>query len=205
MGETDRRHGTRQIIALSEWICIVMVVQPLRQLRETLQSLAGWDRCVFAASDLASAVPECGQLSVLLSRATKAGFLRRVCKGVYLYPVRDYPAGHLLFHAAARLRAAEFNYISLETVLSDAGIIPQLPINWVSLMSSGRSHVVDCGNFRHIAFVHTAQRPEEISAELTYDPDRHLWRASVKQALRDMRATRRSMELVDKAALYELV
>ena len=182
-----------------------MAVQPLRQLRETLQSLADRDHCIFAASDLASAVPECGQLSVLLSRATKAGVLRRVCKGVYLFPVRDYPAGELLFHAAARLRAAEFNYISLETVLSGAGVIPQVPINWISLMSSGRSHVVDCGDFGHIEFVHTAQMPEEISAELSYDPDRHLWRASVKQALRDMRATRRSMELVDEEALYELV
>ena len=180
-------------------------MQPLRQLRETLQSLADRDHGVFAASDLASAVPECGQLSVLLSRATKAGVLRRVCKGVYLYPVRDYPAGELLFHAAARLRAAEFNCISLETVLSDAGVIQQVPINWISLMSSGRSHVVDCGDFGHIEFVHTAQRPEEIREELSYDPDRHLWRASVKQALRDMRATRRSMELVDEEALYELV
>lgn len=180
-------------------------MQPLRQLRETLQSLADRDHCVFAASDLAAAVPECGQLSVLLSRATKAGVLRRVCKGVYLYPVRDYPAGHLLFHAAARLRASEFNYISLETVLSDAGVISQVPINWISLMSSGRSHVVDCGDFGHIEFVHTAQRPGEVSSELTYDPERHLWRASVGQALRDMRVTRRSMELIDKEALHELV
>jgi hypothetical protein len=72
-------------------------------------------------------------------------------------------------------------------------------------MSSGRSHVVDCGDFGHIEFVHTAQRPEEIGAELTYDPDCHLWRASVRQALRDMRATRRSMELLDTEALDELV
>jgi hypothetical protein len=124
---------------------------------------------------------------------------------VNLYPVWDYPAGELLFHVAARLRAVEFNYICLETVLSDAGVIPQVPINWISLMSAGRSHVVECGDFGHIEFVHTAQRPAEISAELTYDPDRHLWRASVKQALRDMRATRRSMELVDEEELHELV
>ena len=182
-----------------------MLVQPLRQLRETLQSVADRDHCVFAASDLGAAVPECGQLSVLLSRATKAGILRRVCKGIYLYSVRDYPAGHLLFHAAARLRASEFNYISLETALSDAGVIPQVPINWISLMSSGRSHVVDCGDFGHIEFVHTAQRPEEIGAQLTYDPDCHLWRASVRQALRDMRATRRSIELLDTEALDEFV
>jgi predicted transcriptional regulator of viral defense system len=173
-------------------------MQPLKQLAQLLRGLADGEHCVFAASDLAAAVPNCGHVAGLLSRATKAGLLKRVCRGIYLYPVPDYPAGHLLFHAAARLRAGEFNYISLETVLSDAGVISQVPMNWISIMTSGRSHVVDCGDYGHIEFVHTAQRPDDVSGELTYDPDRRLWRASVRQALRDMKATRRSLELVDE-------
>jgi hypothetical protein len=180
-------------------------MQPLRQLEATLRALADREHCVFAASDLAAAVPQCGQLPVLLSRAAKAGLLRRVCKGIYFYPVAGYPAGHLLFHAAARLRASAFNYLSLETVLSDAGAISQVPMNWISLMSSGRSHVVDCGDYGHIEFVHTAQRPDDVAGELTYDPDRHLWCASVRQALRDMKATRRSLDLVNEEALGEFV
>ncbi len=180
-------------------------MQPLRQLERTLRSLAGRERCVFAPSDLAGAVPGCGQLAVLLSRAATAGVLRRVCRGIYLFPVADYSMGNLLFHAAARLRAGEFNYLSLETVLSDAGVISQVPFQWICVMTSGRSHVVDCGEFGHIEFVHTAQRPDAVSGELTYDAERHLWRASVRQALRDMRATRRSLDLVDKEVLGELV
>ncbi len=180
-------------------------MQPLKQLSATLRSLAGPQHCVFAPSDLAAAVPGCGQLAVLLSRATKAGLLRRVCRGIYFYPVPGYAAGNLLFHAAARLRAGEFNYISLETVLSDAGVISQMPMNWISLMTSGRSHVVDCGDYGHIEFVHTARRPDDMGGELAYDGERHLWRASVRQALRDMKATRRSMELVDEEVTRELV
>lgn len=180
-------------------------MQPRRLLSETIRSLADRDHCVFAATDLAAAVPDCRQLAVLLSRGAKGGLLRRVCKGIYLYPVADYPPGNLLFHAAARLRADAFNYLSLETVLSDAGVISQAPINWISLMSSGRSHVVDCGDYGHIEFVHTAQRPDDVAGELVYDPDRHLWRASARQAMRDMRVTRRSLELVDEEALHELV
>jgi predicted transcriptional regulator of viral defense system len=180
-------------------------MQPLKQLSQTLRSLADREHCVFSPSDLAAAVPECGHLPGLLSRATKAGLLKRVCRGIYLYPVPDYPTGHLLFHAAARLRAGEFNYISLETVLSDAGVISQVPMNWICLMTSGRSHVVDCGDYGHIEFVHTAQRPDDLNAELTYDPDRHLWRASVRQALRDMKATRRSLDLVDEEVVRELI
>ena len=112
---------------------------------------------------------------------------------------------NILFHAAARMRANAFNYLSLETALSDAGAISQVPMNWISLMSSGRSHVVNCGDYGHIEFVHTAQHPNDLVGELAYDPDRRLWRASVRQALRDMKATRRSMELVNEEALYEFV
>lgn len=180
-------------------------MQPMKRLSRVLRSLADRDHCVFAASDLAGAVPDCGHLAVLLSRATKAGLLTRICRGIYFYPVPDYPAGNLLFHAAARLRAGEFNYLSLETVLSDDGVISQVPINWITLMSSGRSHVVDCGDYGHIEFVHTAQRPGDVRGELSFDPGRHLWRASVRQAMRDMRATRRSMDLVDEEVAHELV
>ena len=96
-------------------------MQPHKQLSETLRSLADPEHCVFAASDLAAALPGCGQMAVLLSRASKSGLLKRVCRGIYFYPVPNYSSGNLLFHAAARLRASEFNYISLETVLSDVG------------------------------------------------------------------------------------
>jgi predicted transcriptional regulator of viral defense system len=180
-------------------------MQPLKQLSETLRSLADQGHCVFAPSDLAAAVPNCRQLPVLLSRAAKSGLLRRVCRGIYHFPVKDYPAGNLLFHTAARLRAGEFNYLSLETVLSEAGVISQMPMNWITVMSSGRSHVVNCGDHGNIEFVHTAQRPGDVANELSYDADRRLWRASVKQAMRDMKATRRSMDLVDKEVAGELV
>jgi predicted transcriptional regulator of viral defense system len=116
--------------------------------------LADREYRVFAASDLAAAVPEGGHFPGLLSRATKTGLLERVCRGIYRYPVPDYPASHLLFHTAARLRAGEFNSISLETVLSDAGVISQVPMNWITMMTSGRSHVVGCGDYGHIEFVH---------------------------------------------------
>jgi hypothetical protein len=196
---------TKQNIALIEMFCRVHLMQPLKQLSQTLRVLADREHGVFSSSDLAAAVPGCGQLAVLLSRATKAGVLQRVCRGIYFYPVPGYPVEHLLFHAAARLRAGEFNYISLETALSDAGVISQVPMNWITLMTSGRSHVMNCGDYGHIEFVHTAQLPESVASELAYDPERRLWRASVRQALRDMKATRRSMELVDEEVARELV
>ena len=143
---------------------------------------------------------------MLLSRAAQSGLLKRVCRGIYWYPVADYPREHLLYHAAARLRAGEFNFLSLETVLSDAGVISQVPINWSTLLSSWRSHVVNCGDYGRIEFVHTVQRPNDVAGELSWDREKHLWRASVKQAWRDMRTTRRpSQDLIDEEVLREFV
>jgi len=177
----------------------------MKRLARVLGSLADREHCVFASSDLACAVPESTQLGVLLSRSVKAGLLQRVCRGIYWYPVPDYPLGNLLLHAAARLRAGELNFLSLETVLSDEGVISQVPMNWITLMTSGRSHVVNCGDYGHIEFVHTDQDPADVAGELAWDQESHLWRSSVRQALRDMRATRRSLDLVDMEVADEPV
>jgi hypothetical protein len=54
-------------------------------------------------------------------------------------------------------------------------VISHVPINWITIMTSGRRPVVDCGDYGHIEFVHTTQRPDDVGRELTYDPDRRLW------------------------------
>jgi hypothetical protein len=177
----------------------------IRLLERTLHHWGSPERYLFAPSDLAAAVPDCPNLNVLLSRAVTAGILQRVCRGIYLYPVKDYPAHLLLFHAAARLRSAHFNYISLETALSDAGIISQIPMGRVTLMSSGRSHVIDCGNLGSLEFVHTNQKPNQLAAELTFDSECHLWRASPRLALRDLKATRRSQDLISEGGLNAII
>jgi predicted transcriptional regulator of viral defense system len=180
-------------------------MQPLKQLEKVLASLADREHYLFAGGDLPAAIPGQRGWAVLLCRAQKAGVLKRVCRGVYLYPRVDYPRGLVLFHAAARLRSDRFNYLSLETALSDAGVISQVPINRITLMSSGRSQVVDCGEFGRIEFVHTEQLPAALADELTYDAERRLWRASTRLALRDLKATRRSRDLLDEEAARELV
>jgi len=182
-------------------------MQPMKQLDRLLERLTSEEQYLFSLDDLRGAFPETGPggFKALLSRAEQGGLLLRVCRGIYLYPRVAYPAGLVLFHAAAKLRADAFNYLSLETVLSDAGVISQIPLHWITLMSSGRSHNVNCGRFGHVEFVHTKRRPEAVANELSYDPVCHLWRASVALALRDMQLTRRSTELVNWNRADELV
>lgn len=182
-------------------------MQPIKQLANILAGLADTEHYLFTLRDLRAAAPEQSEsaFKALVGRAEKNGLLRRVCRGLYLYPGVEYPAGLVLYHAAARLRANEFNYISLESVLSDAGVISQIPMNWVMLMSSGRSYIVDCGDFGHIEFIHTKKMPESIASQIRYDPRCRLWRASVELALRDMALARRNVDLIDWEAARELV
>ena len=182
-------------------------MQPVKQLVRVLSDLADSEHYLFTLDDLQSALPDQsrGAFKAMVSRAQRDGLLRRVCRGLYLYPNVAAPGGLLLYHAAARLRASHFNYISLESALSDAGIISQIPMNWITLMSSGRSNVVSCGDFGHIEFVHTKKQPAAIADQLTYDARCRMWRASVVLALKDMRAARRNMDLIDRGALREFV
>ncbi|MBM9535460.1 hypothetical protein JWG43_00055 [Desulfobulbus alkaliphilus] len=182
-------------------------MQPIKQLSRILDNLADSDNYLFAVDDLRCALPDTGSgaFKALLSRAQKNNMLKRVCKGIYLFERVKYPAGYVLFHTAAKLRSDTFNYLSLETVLSDAGVISQIPLHWITLMSSGRSHIVECGDYGHIEFIHTKRKPTDIADRLTYDPERRLWRASVSLALLDMKLTRRSTDLVDWSLVNELV
>lgn len=181
--------------------------QPLERLYQGLDTLATSERYLFTPADMRVLVGDIsdGAYRALLSRAEKAGKLERVCRGLYLYHPAKPVLGLVLFHAAARLRAHEFNYISLETALSDAGVISQIPINWLTLLSSGRSHVMDCGRWGKIEFIHTRQAAADLAPRLHYDARCRLWRASVPQALRDMRRHRRNLDLIDWSVANEFV
>ena len=182
-------------------------MQPIRRLAKILQTLASDRSLLLAHEDLRCAVPEIsdGAFRVMLSRAVSSGVLERVCRGLYRYGRPGQSDGLLLYHAAARLRASTFNYISLESVLSDAGVISQVLPNWVTIMSSGRSATIACGHYGNVEFVHTHKRPNDRVADLTYDRRCGLWRASVGRAISDMKATRRSLDLVDWSEVDDAV
>lgn len=162
---------------------------------------------LFTLKDFRALYPDLSEAAVktLLSRMVRNGYLDKVCRGLYLYRQAMEKNGLILFNVAAALRADKFNYISLETVLSDAGIISQMPINWITIMSSGRSNTISCGEFGTIEFIHTNQKPRDIMKQLSYDDRCGLWRANVPLALRDMKATKRNCDLINWDIANEFV
>lgn len=179
----------------------------MRRLIRDLRQLAGRDERVFAPSDLRALLPEHGDgaFKSVVTRLQKRGDLIRVCRGIYMLPESALRGSALLGRTAARLRADRLNYLSLETVLSDAGLISQVPMNRITVMSSARTSTISCGAFGKIEFVHTQKTAEDLASELSFDSHFGLWRASTRLALRDLRDTRRDTGLVRWNEVHELV
>jgi hypothetical protein len=182
-------------------------MQPIRQLLGAISRLATPQACLFTLADLKSLLPNLSEnaFKTLLSRAVREDHLSRVCRGLYVYAPAHPDRGLLLYHAVSKLRPLALNYLSLESALSDAGVISQIPINRITVMSSGRSSTIDCGPWGSIEFVRTRQNPEELAGQLNYDARCRLWRATVTQSLRDMKATHRNQDLIDWSTARELV
>ena len=182
-------------------------MQPMHRMIKDLRRLAGRDERVFALGDLRALLPEHGEgaFKSVVTRLERRGDLIRVCRGIYLFPDSSLRGSELLGRTAARLRADRFNYLSLESVLSSAGLISQIPVDRITVMSSGRSNTISCGVYGSIEFVHTRKTAAELAPHLSYDTHHCLWRASVQLALRDMRDTRRDTGLMKWEDVDELV
>jgi len=168
-------------------------MQAIQELRTNLEKLASPEHYLFSVSDFSALFPKksVSTLLVLLGRAVKNGTLERVCRGFYIYKKTVYPRDLILYHLAGRLRADVFCYLSLESVLSENGIISQIPINCVTLMTTGRSGVINCGKFGRIEFTHTKKNPVDIGHLISFDFRYRLWRASTELALLDWQAVGR--------------
>lgn len=178
----------------------------MKRLRKLLEDLTDAEHYLFDLNDLSAAFRGTSRpaLKMLLSRAVADGLLEHPCRGVYLYPRAPYPRGLVLYHIAAKLRSDTIAYISLESALSDAGVISQIPIQWLTVLTGGRSATIECGRFGTIEFVHTARGFHQIGPRLTFDTRCRLWRASVSLALEDMKRCRRPLDLVDWSVVDEL-
>jgi hypothetical protein len=182
-------------------------MQPIKILVNWLEENGTSEHYLFLLEDFRPLFPALSDsaLKTLLSRAVKAGRLQRICRGLYMYDRAMPRVGMLLFHVAAYLRNNECNYVSLETVLSDRGIISQIPLSTITIMSSGRSSVISCGAYGSIEFIHTNRKPGDLVDRLSYDPHRRLWQAGVALALQDMKNTRRNLDLIDWEIVHEFV
>ncbi|NHB95353.1 type IV toxin-antitoxin system AbiEi family antitoxin [Photorhabdus stackebrandtii] len=128
-----------------------------------------------------------------IDRLINAGLLVRITKGVYAY-ARDGLGSYPLETIAINIRRGEYNYVSLESALSQYGLISQIPIDRLTIMSTGRS-----GEFETpwgvIEITHTSREPSEI-LKGTLENRGPLRIARKETALRDLKRVGRNMHLV---------
>ena len=163
--------------------------------------LAEWDwrgRCVFLKRDLAKVFGESGKtLDQTLRRLIAAGLLERVAHGVYVYALSAHLGVSALEEVALALRRGEFVFESYESALSQWGRISQVPVDRITLATTGREGVFRT-RFGVIEFTHTAAGAAEIATNTVARPGRVIPIATEAYALSGLRRTGRNLDLVDQ-------
>ncbi len=168
--------------------------------RLTAQDRQG--RQVFTHRDLATLFPEDNPrtLQAGLDRLVKNGVLVRAVNGVYINALSAGGFTHTLENIAKAMRRGEYSYVSLESALSEYGVISQIPMR-LTIMTTGRKGEVTT-SFGTIEFTHTARPVHDILDDI-HDVGRPLRLAGKHKACRDLRRVGRNTELIDEEMLHE--
>lgn len=156
-------------------------------------------RFVFTKSDLSKIFSEDSMKSLEegLSRLVKAGLLARACRGIYVNEHAKSMDGYLIEHIAKALRRGEYNYVSLESILSEYGVISQIPINHLTVMTTGRK-----GTYRTpygvIEFTHTKRSLISMLNCMHKVQGRPLRIANKESAIRDLKRVGRNIQLLQQ-------
>jgi len=171
-----------------------------------IQQLAKYDkqgRYIFTNSDLAKIFHEDTKraLRAGIQRLVESKILIRASNGVYVNNLSQSRDSNLLEQLAKTIRRGEYNYVSLESALSEYGAISQIPVDRLTIMTTGRKGEYK-SPFGTIEFTHTKRSPNEIlnHTEIIGRPLRF---ANKVSAYRDLKRVGRNIHLVEEAALHE--
>ena len=132
-----------------------------------------------------------------LGRLVKAGTLVRACRGVYVNPHARSFDSYVIERVARALRPGEYNYVSLESAMSEYGAIwHKIPIDRVTVMTTGRKGIYETP-YGVIEFAHTQRPVADILEHIHRVEGRPLRVASRAAAWRDLKRVGRNTALVD--------
>ncbi len=160
-----------------------------------------WDeanRSVFTKHDLAKLFPEDNSktLSEGLNRLIKSKILKRACTGIYVNANAHSNDGYMIEKIAKALRPGHYNYVSLESMLSEYGAISQIPVDRLTVMTTGRKGIYKTA-YGVIEFTHTKRSVSVILNSTKTIENRPLRVATKKAAWRDLKRVGRNTHLVN--------
>ncbi|WP_248885663.1 type IV toxin-antitoxin system AbiEi family antitoxin [Acidithiobacillus acidisediminis] len=168
---------------------------------DLLQRLAHFEQkgiVAFSKGDLEKIFPEDEKtLEKGLQRMCRDGLLARSARGVYVFaPAIPRYRGWLIEHIAKKLRPSDFNYVSLESILSEYGVISQIPMDRLTVMTTGAKgeHTTPFGT---IEFTHTKRSIPDLLDRTIIVPGRPLRIAKKTFAVKDLLRVGRNTGLID--------
>jgi hypothetical protein len=138
-------------------------------------------------------------LNLMMKRLADQGVLIRAARGVYVNPHARSMPNDVRGSLIRFLRPREVSYISLESKLSEAGVISQVA-TVLTCMTTGSPGRLDTP-WGSIEFTHTDR---DIKPEIdVYPRDDGVLEASVERAARDLLRVGRNTDLIDAEVLAE--
>jgi predicted transcriptional regulator of viral defense system len=166
----------------------------------TLDEFSRNGRYVFHLHDFDKIFPDESPrgLKASLERLVRSNILTRAVQGVYVYN-RATKDSYILEHIVKTMRRGEYNYVSLESALSQYGVISQIPMDRLTVMTTGRS-----GEYKTpwgvIELTHTERSVSSI-LEGTIETKSPIKFAKKETAVRDLRRVGRNTHLIDNTEL----
>lgn len=173
-------------------------VQAIKVLRDWKEK-----RYVFTTHTLSKLFPQDSPktFSEGLHRLVKVGLIERACRNIYVNP--DGLTNHYLIEELAKaLRPGCYNYVSLESMLSEYGSISQIPMDRLTIMTTGRKGLYKTA-YGVIEFTHTKRSVLDILNHTHLVEGRPLRIATKATAWRDLKRVGRNIHLVDKRELFD--
>ena len=175
---------------------------------ELIQKLADLERrgvVTLARRDIEKLFPGEAEKSMekSLQRMVADGLLQRVAKGFYVDPAAaSRRRGWMIEEIAKAMRPGHMSYVSLESMLSEFGVISQIPMNRLTVMTTGASGVIETP-YGDIEYTHTSRSLPDILERTLFVEGRPLRIAKKDAAYRDLVRVGRNLNMVDHDELNE--
>jgi predicted transcriptional regulator of viral defense system len=168
---------------------------------EAISKLAALDRhgvYVLTKGDLSKAFPGEKEkaLEKSLQRLVSDGVLQRVARGIYVNMLARSKRSNIVEDIAAVLRRGHYSYLSMESMLSEYGVISQVPLSRITLMTTGARGVYHTP-YGTIEFTHTKRRTADLIRRTVSAKGRPLRMATKPAAISDLVRSGRNVTMMD--------
>lgn len=160
---------------------------------------------VLTKGDLEKLFPSEGEKSMekSLQRMVKDGLLIKAARGIY---VNALAAGRnsswIVEDIAKALRPGKLSYVSLESILSEYGVISQIPVSRLTVMTTGAGGTHETP-FGTIEFTHTKRSVPDILERTIFIKERPLRIAKKQAAVTDLLRVGRNTDMIDYEELED--